>query len=149
MTDTIHIHGRDWHLVPPPVPEYVYSTWMQTYRKIWYVKLGTDVWDDGQRAVIRDLMPQVKALVVPEAPNTIQAWICGRPGVCHYAFVAFPFRKMGFARTLLRHVCGAPKAGEPIYLTHHKGRDLAKAFNDCQYNPFPLYDDLRNARRKP
>lgn len=148
VTDVLHIHGRDWRLVPPPVPEYVYSTWLGTYRKIWPGRVRSELWDDGQRAIVRDLMPMVRALVVPEAPNTIQAWICGRPGVVHYVFVAFPFRRMGFAATLIDHVCGKPQRGDPVFHTHYKGRELAKAFGMLQYNPFPLFDDVRSAGRR-
>jgi hypothetical protein len=63
-------------------------------------------------------------------------------------FVAFPFRRMGFARALIDAVCGKTNAahpGSPRFFTHHKGRELAKAFADMTYSPFPLYEAVRLA----
>lgn len=137
--------GKRFHLVAPPVPEYVVSSWCSTYRRIAPGKLHVDTWAEGQRRIIRDLLPLVVAVIAPEGPNTIQAWACGTLGVCHYVFVGKELRGLGIASALVREVCG-PSG----WHTHHKPKELAKAFRGFTFNPYALTDAVRRAQtRRP
>lgn len=134
------VAGTVFHVVPPPVPEYVSSSWCATYRRIAPNHMPVGLWADGQRRIIRDLEPLTLALVTPDAPNTIQAWVCASPGVLHYVFVGLELRGVGIAKALVGAV-----AGRTGHYTHHKPKHLSKAFGGFQFNPYALTDAVRRA----
>lgn len=138
------VAGHRFHLVAPPVPEYVASSWCSSYRRIAPLGMPVGLWSEAQRRIIRDLEAQTVALVDPSAPNTIQAWICASPGVVHFVFVGLELRRLGIAKALVDAV-----AGRSGHYTHHKPKELAKAFAGFTFNPYALVDAVRrvHARR--
>jgi hypothetical protein len=139
------VAGKVFHLVPPPVPEYVTSSWCASYRRIASHHMPVGLWGEGQRRIIRDLAPQTLALVAPAAPHTIQAWVCASPGVLHYVFVGLELRRLGIAKALVEAT-----AGRTGHFTHHKPKELAKAFAGFTFNPYALTDAVRRAQtRRP
>lgn len=141
----LRVAGARFHLVPPPVPEYVASSWCASYRRVAPHRMPVGLWGEGQRRIIRDLAPLTVALVAPDAPHTIHAWVCASPGVLHYVFVALELRRLGIAKALVEAT-----AGRTGHYTHHKPKELAKAFGGFSFNPYALTDAVRRAHaRRP
>lgn len=137
------VAGTRFELVAPPVPEYIASSWCATYRRIAPLGMPVGLWAEGQRRIIRDLEPCTVALVTPDAPHTIHAWVCASPGVLHYVYVAQPLRRLGIAKALVEAT-----AGRTGSFTHHKPKELARAFSGFSWNPYALTDAVRRAHAR-
>lgn len=134
-------------LLRPATPTdhgYVYSTWLRSYRQMHIECVPADEWFEGQRRVIRDLMPMVQVAAVAGASTTAHGWICGTKGVVHYAYVPIELRRKGLAKALVEAVAGASGVH-----THRKPNlrnlNLRRAFGGFRYDLFALTDAVRAA----
>lgn len=130
----IALPNRPHVLVTCPAPAFVYATWLRSYRRMFTGELGALPWFEAQRRIVTDLMPLVHCMVSPAAPQTIHAWVCGSPGVLHYAYVPRELRGNGIGRDLVKAVAG--DAGVHTHL-----RATFKGFES--YDPHALADALR------
>jgi GNAT superfamily N-acetyltransferase len=120
---------------------FVVDTWLRTYRTLYRVRgLDRARWCQGQRAVVRDLVPLVRLAVRPPAPHTVHAWVCGSPGVLHYVYVARELRRHGIGRALVEAACGTSGV-----VSHMMPHDSKAPFVGFTYDPFALHDALRKA----
>ena len=132
----IALAGRTLELVACPAPEFVYGTWLRSYRKAFAGEPDAPAWFDSQRAIVADLMPLVRCLVASTSPKTIHAWVCATPGVLHYVYVPRDLRGNKIGRHLVAAV-----AGEKGVHTH-----LRAPYNGFEtYDPHALADALRSS----
>lgn len=96
----------------PSDEAYVFGTWLNGYRHAMrHVEHGA--YFAGQRRRIRQLWPDVHVLCRAVAPDSIYAWVCGRPGVLHYVYILPELQRRGLARALVTEICG-----EEVDMTH-------------------------------
>lgn len=95
------------HPVDPEERAMVFATWIRSYKD---VATGAGVCPSTyfleQDRVISRLFSLTHIAFRAEAPSVIHGWVCGRPGVLHYAYVRPDIRRCGLARQMVDEVCG-------------------------------------------
>ena len=102
--------------------------WLMSYAD--RARCSPDVYRAGQRALIERLLPL--AHVLYRTGSEIHGWVCGAPGVVHYAYVPAELRRNGIARSMVLAV-----AGESGAHTHRRMPGLS-GFANWHYDPYRI-----------
>jgi GNAT superfamily N-acetyltransferase len=125
---------------------FVLNSWLRSYHESDVARyVPNDVYfaDAGHHGICVRLLQETPALMACDAanPHTLYGWVCGAPGVLHYAYVKSPFRRLGIARLLLQHA-GVEDGAVCTHFTR-----ATKAWQErghrYVYNPYALRGDER------
>lgn len=103
----LEFHGEPIDLRPMTEDDvaFVYSTWLQSYRRR-FVDLTRRVYWKQQRERVDRIVSATRIACQPGAERAIHGYVCGGPGLLHYVYVPFELRGRGLARDMTRAVCG-------------------------------------------
>ena len=117
---------------------FIYSSWLRSYRSSPIVThMNNDVYYDNHKLVIKKLLEISDVMIAcnPEDPDQIYGFICYEPGIIHYLYVKYPFRKMGLAKYLLSSI---PSDATKIIITHLTSSVKSRLNDEMIYNPYIL-----------
>lgn len=80
----------------------------------------------------------------PEDHDVILGYLIYEPGIIHYAFVKYPFRRLNIIKDLVHHAFPDAKSLEFSLWTNSAKAILQKHEDQLIHNPFHLYKGLNN-----
>lgn len=129
MSPSVEWHGEQLLLRPAASTDrsFIFATWMRSYRQL-QTHVAYDAYHRGQERRVERLWRLTTVACRESAPDTIHAWVCGKPGVLHYAYVPPDLREKGLARTIIAAVCG-----NPLDFTHRWPFNLPQGWRPNEY----------------
>lgn len=149
LTESLEGHVESSHdAVPvafrPPMASdgnFVFNSWLRSHRDEAECSFMTnDVYYARQADRVRRVLKRAGVIVAcnPEDSGQIFGFICFEPGIAHYVYVKYPFRKFGIARHLVERALG--RVGDSPIVATHTGRcwHSVKARYRLTFDPRPL-----------
>lgn len=124
---------------------YVVSGWIRSLRSQYPYKFYSKPAMQKLSARVQEIVykkSECTVLCDQAAEDVVLAWAVHDPGVLHYIWVKYPFRRNGFGTKLFRHIFGAIS---PLYSTYTNSISharLDKRWGLEHYDPFMIEDLL-------
>lgn len=96
---------------------FVLNSWLQSFARAPFARLvPVDAYWRGHHELVLSVLGRSETRVAcsPTDTDAIMGWSVTAPGVVHYVYVKFPYRRLGIARRLLAHV---PEAARYTHAT--------------------------------